>query len=142
MMRNILFVLHNDFSCNSAVHIHNFANHLAAIGLDCVVAVPRAKESVAVLSEHHYKVTEFSEIANLPNLFADGRGPDLVHAWTPREVVRKYYDQLRKQYSFELIIQLEDNEELLTEKFLQRPFRQLTLDKNVPIPDNLAHPQR
>jgi glycosyltransferase involved in cell wall biosynthesis len=41
-----------------------------------------------------------------------------------------------------LVIQLEDNEKLLTEKFLQRPFRQLVHAKNLSIPDNLSHPQR
>ena len=39
-MKNVLFVLYEDFHSNSAVHVHHFANHLIELGLDCVVSVP------------------------------------------------------------------------------------------------------
>lgn len=141
-MLNILFVLYHDFSANSAVHVHQFANHLVESGLDCVVAVPHSKKSVIGLGDHLYKVTEFSEIDQLANLFENGQGPSIVHGWTPREIVRKFCQQVRTQFSCKLFIHLEDNEEHLLEKNFNRPFKTLLRDRNFEPPIGLSHPRR
>jgi glycosyltransferase involved in cell wall biosynthesis/SAM-dependent methyltransferase len=141
-MLNILFVLYYDFSSNSAVHVHHFANNLVKLGLDCIVAVPDNKTSVSGLGDYLYKVAEFPEIDRLQQLFTNQQGPDVVHCWTPREIVRKYYQQLRSRFSFKLFIHLEDNEEHLLEKFLNQPLKKLLQDKSLQVPDNLSHPIR
>jgi GT2 family glycosyltransferase/glycosyltransferase involved in cell wall biosynthesis len=141
-MLNILFVLYHDFSANSAVHVHHFANNLVKLGFDCVVAVPNNKNSVFELENHLYKVTEFTEIDNLTQLFNNQQGPDIVHGWTPREVVRKYCQQIKSKFSCKLFIHLEDNEEYLLEKFLNQPLKKLLQDRHLQVPDNLAHPIR
>jgi glycosyltransferase involved in cell wall biosynthesis len=140
-IRNVLFVLHNDFKCNSAVHVHNFANHLAELGLACAVAVPFGKETVEALSEHRYTPLLFKEIGRLRQVFGDGRGPDVVHAWTPREVVRKFVAQLAPYRPFKLLVDLEDNEELLTEQFRQKSLSAIEAD-DANFPDDLSHPRR
>ncbi len=45
-MVNILFITYHDFTSNSAIQIHNFANNLVKRGNDCCVAVPLNKNSV------------------------------------------------------------------------------------------------
>jgi glycosyltransferase involved in cell wall biosynthesis len=141
-MLNILFVLYHDFSSNSAVHVHQFANHLVKVGLDCVVAVPHSKQSVSGLGNPLYKVMEFSEIDQLVNLFDDGQSPTIVHGWTPREVVRQFCQQVRSRFSCKLFIHLEDNEEHLLEKNFNRPFKTLLQDQDFDVPLGLSHPIR
>ena len=63
-MKNILFVLYEDFHSNSALHVHHFANNLMKFGFDCVVAVPRNKQTVSQVGAHLenlYQVTEYGE---------------------------------------------------------------------------------
>ena len=139
-MQNILFVLYFDFRANSAVHVHHFANSLVAQGLNCVVAVPHSKETISVLGKHLYKTMEFDEIHQIKDVFPDGRGPDIVHAWTPREVVRLYYERLQELYNFKLFIHLEDNEEHILEKFLQTSYKDLCNNCPDSIPLHLSHP--
>lgn len=142
-MQNILFVLYNDFHSQSAIHVHHFANNLITQGLDCVVCVPRDKITVSLMGKTSYKVTEFSEISQLKDFFSNGCGPDIVHAWTPREVNRIYCDKLRKIYDFRLVIHLEDNEEYILEKDLKKPFKNiLAAVDSIDIPERLSHPKR
>jgi len=139
-MLNVLFVLYYDFRANSAVHVHHFANALVAQGLNCAVAVPQNKDTISVLAEPLYATTEFSELHKLKELFPNGRGPDIVHAWTPREVVRLYCEALQEHYSFKLFVHLEDNEEHLLEKFLQRSYKALVEHCPDSIPLHVSHP--
>lgn len=139
-MLNVLFVLYHDFRSNSAVHVHHFANNLANLGCDCVVSVPKRKNTISEIGNNLYKVTEFSEINNLKDLFLNKKEPDIVHVWTPREIVKNYCEKLIKMYKFKLFIHLEDNEEYLLEKFLQIPFKVLAQDHTALIPENLSHP--
>jgi glycosyltransferase involved in cell wall biosynthesis len=114
-MSNILFVLDRDFASNSSVHVSALANELCLLGLDCVVAVPRDKHLVSECGDVLYRVIEYREADQLPALYANGLGPQVVHCWTPREIVRKFSVQLRTCYDFKLFVHLEDNEELLFE---------------------------
>src|SRR3954469_9042515 len=94
-MSNILFVLYHDFSANSAVHVHNFANQLAALGHSTAVAIPEDRETGGGLGPQHYSVHRFSQVdGNWGRVFPDGRSPDVVHAWTPRENVRLFCEKL------------------------------------------------
>lgn len=143
-MVNILFVLYHDFSSNSATHVHNFANSLARLGASCVVAVPNNKESVSVIGQPLYQPMTFGELKSIENRFKDSRGPDIIHAWTPREIVRTFCEKVKNIYSdCKLVIHLEDNEEFLLEKFTQRSIpqlKQLICDKAYSIPSHLSDP--
>jgi len=141
-MSNILFVLYHDFTSNSAIHVHNFANHLAALGHGVAVAVPNNKETAENLGERPYAVATFAECdGTWRPLFSDGRGPDIVHAWTPRENVRLFCEKLLGFASFTLLVHLEDNEELILEVNLGRPFQELERTPSLRVPHNLSHPQ-
>ncbi|HZE12842.1 MAG TPA: glycosyltransferase family 4 protein [Chthoniobacterales bacterium] len=140
-MSNILFALYHDFSANSAVHVHNFANQLAALGHSTAVAVPDDTESGAGLGEQNYSVHRFDRVdGDWSRVFPNGRGPDVVHAWTPRENVRLFCEKLAGFCDFALFVHLEDNEERILEVNLGIPFEKLTRARHLEIPSNLSHP--
>lgn len=143
-MKNVLFVLYEDFHSNSAVHVHHFANNLIELGLDCVVSVPYNKQTVSAVGKNFeplYKVTEYSEISRLNYFFDNRKPPDIVHVWTPREVIRQYCEELRQNYDFKLVIHLEDNEEYILERCLNKSFQELlALAHTLELPNNLSHP--
>jgi glycosyltransferase involved in cell wall biosynthesis len=141
-MSNILFVLYHDFTSNSAIHVHNFACCLAAQGNSVAVAVPANKETAGNLGERAYATATFAECdGNWESIFPNGKGPDIVHAWTPRENVRLLCEKLAGFSAFSLFVHLEDNEELILEVNLSRPFHELTADPSLRVPNNLSHPQ-
>lgn len=141
MTRNILFVLYYDFTANSAIHVHNFANQLTSLGHSVAVAVPKNKETGANLGEQSYTVAEFREVDGAWNkLFANGKPPDLVHAWTPREIVRLFCEKLAGLCRYTLVIHLEDNEERILEVNLGLPFPKLLKTRGINVPVELSHP--
>ena len=141
-MSNILFVLYHDFSANSAVHVHNFANELARIGHATSVAFPDGDDTGAGLGEQRYSVVRYPEVdGNWRRVFSNDAPPDVVHAWTPRENVRLFCEKLRSLCPFALVIHLEDNEELILEVNLGSPFDELANSRTFRFPHNLSHPQ-
>lgn len=141
---NILFVLYHDFSANSAIHVHNFANQLTKLQHATAVAVPRNKDSISVLGERLYSIAEFAEVAPpWRNLFPNGKSPDIVHAWTPRENVRRFCQQLASISRFNLIVHLEDNEEAIVKANLGGQFQNGATQKSpFEVPLHLSHPER
>jgi glycosyltransferase involved in cell wall biosynthesis len=141
-MKNILFVSPSDFPSNSAVHIHHFANELVILGFDCIVAVPNDRDSVSQMQYPLYRVTQFDQIDNLINLFENHQAPDIVHAWTPRELVRRYCMLLEESFQFKLIIHLEDNESTLLERFSNSHLAELSECSVEQSINYLSHPQK
>jgi glycosyltransferase involved in cell wall biosynthesis len=144
--RNILFVLYGDFTCNSALHVAALANALIDLGYDCVVAGPSHKETIVALPRAKFMALEFAEWETLPELFVDRLGPTLVHAWTPRENVRKFTEQVRRAYDIPVIVHLEDNEAAILESRLGYSAEELARlspqELDARVPEHLSHPQR
>ncbi|CAN5675068.1 hypothetical protein BH20VER1_BH20VER1_19900 [soil metagenome] len=141
-MKNILFVLYHDFTANSAIHVHHFANELAGLGHRVAVAIPDQKETAANMSRRHYSIGTFPEFdGTWKKFFPDGKGPAVVHAWTPRENVRLFCEKLASVSSFTLIVHLEDNEERILEVNLGRSFADLERMADLQMPGNLSHPR-
>ena len=140
-MSNILFVLYHDFSANSAVHVHNFANQLARLGHDTAVATPKGDDTGAALGQQRYAIGLFDEIdGDWSDLFPNGAAPDIVHAWTPRENVRLFCEKIAGFSEFSLFVHLEDNEEMILEANMGEAFEEL-LESDREIPPNLSHPR-
>jgi len=138
---NILFVLYHDFSANSAVHVHNFANQLSGAGHSVAVAIPDSDDTGSNLGERHYLVFAYHQVdGNWPRVFGNGSAPDVVHAWTPRENVRLFCEKVRALCSPLLFIHLEDNEELILEANLGKSFEELSRSRSMKLPGNLVHP--
>lgn len=140
-MSNILFVLYHDFSANSAVHVHNFANELVRCGHSTSVAFPDGNDTGAGLGRQLYSIRRFSGVdGDWRHVFSNGSPPDIVHAWTPRENVRLFVEKVRSLCAFTLVVHLEDNEELILEVNLGSPFAELADSRTIAFPGNLSHP--
>ena len=115
---NILFFCHADFTCNSMGHIAGFAERLHACGHRCAAAIPGDdRASMGTLGTgsavRPFLFSETWERAN--QLFPDGRAADVIHAWTPREHVRRAVERCREAMpGARLVVHLEDNEEFLS----------------------------
>lgn len=146
---NALFVLYHDFTANSASHVHSLANALADLGVESAVCVPDNLASVDTIGgEPRYRPMLFEDVLAGRLRFEDGRGPDIIHAWTPREINRRFIEKALPITggSAKLVIHLEDNEEHITARLMGRKWRDLQrtsladLDAGVPL--NLSHPIR
>lgn len=146
-MPNVLFILYHDFTSNSAYHVHSLANCLAELDYECAVVVPDHKRTVqSIGSKPNYSYYEFRDLERSPLRFADGRGVDLVHCWTPREIVRGFYERVQSLHSGRLLIHLEDNEWQVAARSLKRRYESLEklrlLELDELITPNLSHPVR
>lgn len=145
---NILFVNYGDFTTNSLNHIGGFANTLCAEGHACIVAVPYGRETLSHIANPLFIPATYEELLDRPGFFPDGKSADLIHAWTPREGVRKFVMAYQRAAAppARLIIHLEDNERFLLEAYTGRPFAELSAagpgDIGFWLVDTLPHPLR
>lgn len=143
---NILFVTYAHLDSNGGVHVFNLANQLIELGHDCAVCVPDQPEATARVGSARFATIHVAQVLDRPHRFADGRAADLIHAWTPREIVRRTVDRLRQQHACPYLVHLEDNEAYLTEVMTGRSAAQLRganpdqLDDLIPL--HASHPIR
>ena len=108
---NILFVLYGDFTSNSANPLVLYAREFHARGHSCAVAVPARLETVSWHENHPFRPVLYSDaIADPDSVFPDGRPADVIHACTPREVVRQFVMPYLAKRPTPLVFFLEDNE--------------------------------
>ncbi|HEX2851868.1 MAG TPA: glycosyltransferase [Opitutaceae bacterium] len=145
---NILFVNYGDFTTNSLNHISGFANTLTTRGHACIVAVPAGRETISAIPHPLFLGVTFDALLAKPAAFPDGRPADLIHAWTPREVVRKFviaYQRLLTKPA-RVLVHLEDNEEFLIERFTGKSLAELRAATPTELAtllvDGLPHPWR
>ena len=143
---NILFVNYGDFTTSSLNHIGGFANVLCARGHACIVAVPGGKESFVAVRDPVFAPATYGELLYRPSSFPDGRPADLIHAWTPREGVRKFVLAYQSHARARLVVHLEDNEEYVIESWTGQPMDALRERPDAEIIDalqaGLPHPVR
>ncbi len=146
---NVLFFCHDDFACNSMGHIAGFADSLSQLGHACAVAIPGDdRVSAARLGDApSFRPVLFSETWEaIGTLFPDGRAADVLHAWTPREHVRRAVEHCRRGMPLaRLIVHLEDNEEHLSASFAGEDHARLLgySDQELAarLPVHLSHPR-
>jgi glycosyltransferase involved in cell wall biosynthesis len=142
---NVLFILHGSFAANSALHVAALANELAAAGHACAVAVPHDLATLAHHDRPAFRGLTFAE-AERGVVFPNGRGPEVIHAWTTRENVRGLAERLRARHAARLLVHLEDNEQLLLALTLGRDFAALDrlsgTELDQLVPPELSHPHR
>nr|WP_245232304.1 glycosyltransferase [Thiorhodococcus minor] len=155
---NLLFVLPQAADSNNGYHVQLHAANLQAQGVACILAVPdkdhqplsSANPATALIgprSRPSVRICSYTDaLQGLPSaLFANGCGPDLIYAWTPREQVRRCVDALCQRYHCPYLVHLEDNEEHLTEVAVGRPFAELerlpTAELDRLIPGHRYHPR-
>ncbi|HUR56263.1 MAG TPA: hypothetical protein VM029_01035, partial [Opitutaceae bacterium] len=152
---NILFVNYGDFTTNSLNHIGGFANTLSAAGHACVVVVPQRKETLSHVLNPLFIAATYEEALARPKLFPNGKSADVIHAWTPREGVRKFVVAYQRaalpsvgsaKEGARVLVHLEDNERFLLEGYTGRSFDDLrassTTELDALLNDSLPHPVR
>lgn len=142
---NILFVLYGDFSSNSANPLVLYARELHSLGHSCAVAVPSKLETVHQHANLSFRPMRYGDVLAEPeSVFPDGRPADIIHAWTPRETVRRFVTSYMARRPTPLLIYLEDNELWIScrdlgfegEMLFQQPERYISER----LPDALSHP--
>ena len=110
---NVLFVSHCDFHGNSAFHVLAVAHELFARGHSPAISVPDDPRTIKDLGRPPFPILGFAEAERKPVPFPDGRGPDLIHAFTPREHVRQLTMAAVARYGSPYVVHLEDNEGII-----------------------------
>jgi glycosyltransferase involved in cell wall biosynthesis len=144
---NIVFVSHCSFNGNSAMHVFRIANILSEWGNRCIVCVPDLPQSALEHGRPQFGVLDYETVLEQGVCFADGRGPDLIHAWTPREAVRRTTVVLAARYEVPVFVHLEDNEMAILADVLPGVDREnlqaLPADLlDELVPDDRSHPLR
>jgi len=112
---NVLFISHCNFRGNSAIHIFSIANQLSDLGVNCVVCVPDDESTVTEHGTPKFTAISYANAYAAPVVFPNGQGADVIHAWTPRELVRKLTLRLAVQGRAKYVVHLEDNEDVILE---------------------------
>ena len=108
---NVLFVLYGDFSSNSAIPLALHARELHRSGHQCAVALPSGLEIAAAEAQPALRPLLYGDaLADPAAIFPDGRPADILHAWTPREGVRRFVTAYLAMRPTPWVIYLEDNE--------------------------------
>ncbi len=143
--QNILFILYGNLTANSSLQVSAFANALADAGHRCALALPDDVETLRHQIAPRYRVMLHAEAIRTGGGFANGRGPDIVHAWTTRESVRGVALAVRARHGGRLVVQLEDNEQEILAQRLGRPWPELAAlppgEIDALVPPDLAHPR-
>lgn len=142
--RNVLFLLPGSFAANNALHVAGLANELCAAGHRCAVAVAHEPETIAHLVRPAF--TPLTHAQAPDHRFADGRGPDVIHAWTTSELVRLAAERILGVHRGTLVVHLEDNERQILALALGRDPADLDSlsEEEVArvVPAAFSHPQR
>jgi glycosyltransferase involved in cell wall biosynthesis len=143
---NILFVSYGGFDCNSSPFIADYADAIGRLGCKAAVAVSqRGADDVRDFKNLAFTPTDH-ESAFTEELFPDGRPADVIHAWTPRENVRKTTVHYAQRHGSKVVVHLEDNEEHIASVVAGEPFPELEEreenDLARMLPEHVSHPRR
>ncbi len=105
---NVLLVSHCDFDGNSAFHVYSVAEALASRGYAPTVSVPSDTTGVSDIGQPPFPVLTYAEVVREATPY------DLVHAWTPREPVRRIAEMVAMRSRCPYVVHLEDNERVVT----------------------------
>ena len=143
---HLVFVCYYSFASNSAAQTLSLANHLVELGIKCTVFVPFDRESAEAHREVRFDCPVFSDLPAWLEANAPDPARTLLIAWTPRENVRNFCQRFLAAVPCRYVVHLEDNERLITEVNLGRPFEELrqlapeSLDALVGPEARLSHP--
>jgi glycosyltransferase involved in cell wall biosynthesis len=141
-IRNVVFVSHCDFGGNSALHVYAFARELHRRGFSPIIAVPENPETVEDVGRPPFPVLTYEEAVAGPLPFPDGRGADLVHAFSPRELVRKVTIELVRSSGCRYVVHLEDNDDVVLSGELEGPSVDTLRALPLPVLDRVVQPRQ
>lgn len=143
---NVLFALYGGFDCNSGPFIAAYANELTAMGHDTVIAAScRLPDDLRDYDHATFRATDHvGALQECP--FANGRSADILHAWTPRETVRRFCVTYAQNHACRVVVHMEDNEERILSVMAGKSFDELSREPEGGLDGFLsphfAHPRR
>ena len=120
----VLFIHYGTFESNSAIQTFHFANRLADLGFEVAVC-GRAAELVAGVGEPRFEVLEYRDLGSKVASYRRDPRETVLHAWTPRERVRRATAEAAARLGTPYVVHLEDNEEHLLGAIEGREFAEL-----------------
>ena len=138
---NIVIISYGPYDNNSAIHITGFANALTALGHRVVVSAMGSPSHAGDFGLPRFRCVPHQQLKENPEILANyftGSGdgaPDLVHCWTPRQVVSAVAHAVMGRYKCRYIVHFEDNEVAVAGAFGDKGKKS---DKAMPGAD-LAH---
>ena len=117
---NVIFVIHQDFSSPSGMHVFHLANELEKLGVRCATYSPGWAETVSRYGKPLFRA--FDTRVQPQDFLAETAFPEgetIIHCWTPRETPRLLVEKLTASYAAPVIVHMEDNEEAITEAHLE-----------------------
>lgn len=122
----IILISHSNFLGNSAMHVFSMAEQLQVLGHEVVMLVPDGMETVERHRKPVFPIRLYQDALDGKEIFENGGKPDLIHAWSPREHVRKVTLQLTSKYECPYVLHMEDNEEqIVTDELKNIDFEEL-----------------
>jgi glycosyltransferase involved in cell wall biosynthesis len=101
-VQSVLLISHSDFTGNSALHALKIGSELHERGLETALAVSGDPDTVDDVGRPPFPILSYRE--------ARMRNPDLVHAFTPRERVRRLATGIVTATRCPYVVHLEDND--------------------------------
>ena len=123
MPMNIVIINYGSYDNNSAIQITCFANGLTALGHRVVVSAEGSINNAGDLGVPRFRCVPHRLIRESPGILADhfagtGNGlPDLVHCWTPRQMLQTVARVVVERYRCPYIVHFEDNETAVARAF-------------------------
>jgi len=109
----VVFLNYHDFTSNSALHIFHLANRLTERGLEIAVAVPGDPAGAKEIGSPLFTALSYRETPAAVRRYTAGESPVLLHAWTPRENVRRLTERISRSFRVPYAVHLEDNEQAI-----------------------------
>lgn len=142
----VIFVTYHDFRSNSSIQVFSIANCMVGMGHSVHVCIPDGIETTTLPGTPRFSCTTYAEALSRPSQFGRTAADTVIHAWTPREKVRKFTQHLGQSLGCPVIVHLEDNEDIVTASMLGcDPDQMLAQPEGVLdpfIPPNFSHPRR
>jgi glycosyltransferase involved in cell wall biosynthesis len=141
----IYFINYSYFADSSGIHLFFLANELESLGVKCIVCVPKKTSSVLNFGTPLFKTISYTQ-AIIEFILYRVRGESenvLIHAWTPREKVRRLTTFIKKIFDTPYCVHLEDNEENIFSQHTGIPYKTAkTISKlrRMLLPTSLVHP--
>ncbi|MBC8051130.1 MAG: glycosyltransferase [Chitinophagales bacterium] len=142
---HVIFINYHEFSGASGIHIYHLGRQLSALNVSVSACIPGDPASIERFGPKVFDVDGFgfADAAKRVKAMRAGGRQVLLHAWTPREKVRKFTSRLARNTGATYLVHLEDNEHHIADVFhaLQPKPTLLNWRKRWRASQNVAHPE-
>ncbi len=111
----ILYVLPSSLQHKNIYQVKNLVKRMRPHGIEALAAVPEYSDLPGDDFTGGLIVQTYEQTLQKGPTFSDGKGPDLIHAWSPNEEVHRFVRALEQNISCPLVIHLDENLDYVAE---------------------------